>query len=112
VWDPNQNQNRRYYGGYYGPYGYSQQSESGIPLTRSAQNRNLAELAATLKRLGKLTFPEKIDDSAIVSAFANAHSPAEVFRIEDIEMVFGKPDAIERDTLVELLQTIRQRLAS
>jgi hypothetical protein len=112
VWDPNQNSYNRYRSYvYYGPYGYSQDSGNGIPLTRSAQIRNLAELSATLKTLSALPI-EPVRDSGVVGAFTNAHSAAEVFRIEDIETVFGPAGQIQRDTLVELAQSMRQRLAT
>ena len=113
LWDPNSSMNSmRSSSYYYGPYGYMQQGGSGIPLTRSAQQRNLVELAATLRKLEKLPLTEPLDEDAMSSAFAAAHSPAEVFRVEDIEAVFGKPDAIKPDVLVSVLQTMRTRLAT
>jgi hypothetical protein len=109
VWDANQN-NRNYNNYYYSGGGYSYM-QSGIPLTRSAQVRNIAQLASTLRKLEKLPI-ERPERSAIVNAFASAHSSAEVFRTEDIETVFGPGDSINRDTLFDLLQTMRQRLAT
>ncbi|HYO09438.1 MAG TPA: hypothetical protein VER17_10740 [Tepidisphaeraceae bacterium] len=113
AWDPNQSSMSRRYSSsmYYGPYGYMQQSEGGIPLTRSAQARNLAELSETLKKLAALPI-EPVSDGALVAAFSNAHSAAEVFRIEDLQSVFGPPEKMKRETLAELLQTMRQRLAT
>ena len=94
---------------YYGPSGaYGMQ---GIPLTRALQQRNLKELSAMLARLRQLPIPA-LDDSAIVSAFTMAHSQAEVFREESIELVLGKIDELPAKTLAELLQTMRQRLAT
>ncbi|MEA2708515.1 MAG: hypothetical protein QOF78_1116, partial [Phycisphaerales bacterium] len=112
LWDPNGSQNNRYPSYFYGPYGYMQQSGGGIPLTRSAQARNLSELATTLRRLEKLQLPEPLSENALSNAFASAHSPAEVFRIEDIERVFGKSESIKPEILVSVLQTMRQRLAT
>src|SRR5205085_11218208 len=78
---------------------------------RSAQNRNLADLAKSLQMIQKLSL-EKLDSAALVSAFAAAHSSAEVFRLEDIELVFGPKEKIDRDTLFDLFQNTRQRLAT
>lgn len=83
----------------------------GIPLTRALQQRNLEELSALLKRLRALPL-QPLEDSAIVSAFTTAHSQAEVFRAESIELVFGKLEQQKPETLAELLQTMRQRLAT
>ena len=112
LWDPNSGNNRYSSNYYYGPYGYMQSSGNGIPLTRSAQQRNLVELASTLRKLEKLPLTDPLDEDRLASAFASAHSPAEVFRIEDIEAVFGKAEQIKSDVLVSVLQTMRQRLAT
>jgi hypothetical protein len=103
--DPNRD-SRRNQRIYMGPYGnsYSQ----GIPITRAIQVRNLQQLADVLTRLRKLG---QLDERAVVSAFAASHSQAEVFRVADIEQVLGKPDALKVDTLAELLQAMRERLA-
>jgi len=103
--DPNRD-SRRNQRIYYGPYGnsYSQ----GIPITRAVQVRNLQQLADVLARLRKLG---PLDEKAVVSAFAASHSQAEVFRVSDIEKVLGSPDTLKVDTLAELLQAMRERLA-
>jgi hypothetical protein len=103
--DPNRD-SRRNQRIYYGPYGnsYSQ----GIPITRAVQVRNLQQLAEVLARLRKLG---PLDEKAVVSAFAASHSQAEVFRVSDIEKVLGPPDELKVDTLAELLQAMRERLA-
>ena len=107
-----QNAGRYYVNGvmYYGgnPYGNQQQ---GIPLTRAMQVRNIKELSGILRRLEAMHLP-KLDDNALVAAFAAAHSPAEVFRVEDLEAVFGARAQIKPDLLAGLAQTMRERLAA
>ncbi|MFM7103228.1 MAG: hypothetical protein ACKO3N_18925, partial [Verrucomicrobiota bacterium] len=83
---------------------------AGIPLTRALQVRNLQELSGLLARLRRLPLPPP-EDAAVVGAFTAAHSQAEVFRLEDIQAVFGPVSALEPGVLAELLQTMRQRLA-
>lgn len=85
-------------------------NQGGIPLTRALQRRNLEELSALLKRLRALS-AQPLEDTAIVGAFTAAHSQAEVFRSESIELVFGKIEEQKPETMAELLQTMRQRLA-
>lgn len=103
--DPNRD-SRRNMRIYSGPYGnsYSQ----GIPITRAVQVRNLQQLADVLARLRKVG---PLDEKGVVSAFAASHSQAEVFRVADIEKVLGPPDLLKVDTLAELLQAMRERLA-
>jgi len=98
---PQYNYPRYYYPGMMQP--------TGIPLTRSLQGRNLRELSANLDRLRKLSL--QLDDTAVIAAFSAAHSPAEVFREEDIERVFGPAGRLKASTLSGLLQTMRERLA-
>jgi hypothetical protein len=59
----------------------------------------------------KLPIPA-LDDTAVVAAFTAAHSQAEVFREEAIELVLGKVETMKPETLAELLQTMRGRLAT
>jgi hypothetical protein len=112
--DPNpQNQMNRYgpYGMvWYGPGSPYGMNAGGTPLTRAMQVRNLAELSKILEALHKLPIGP-LDDKAVVGAFSTAHSQAEVFRVEDIETVFGPMAEMKPETLAELLQTMRQRLA-
>lgn len=103
--DPNRD-SRRNQRIYYGPYGNS--FSQGIPITRAVQVRNLQQLAEVL---GKLRPLGKLDDKAVVNAFAASHSQAEVFRVADIEKVLGSPDSLSVPTLAELLQAMRERLA-
>ncbi len=106
--DPQRNVPRRRPGMVYYS-GMMMQQPQGIPLTRALQQRNLEELSALLARLRKLPL-KPLDDSAIVKAFTMAHSQAEVFREESIELVLGKD--VKPETLAELLQTMRERLAT
>jgi hypothetical protein len=118
TWSRSRNPNpigqgyQRYYSGgvYYSSYGGYGMNMPGIPLTRALQVRNLKQLSALLERLRRLPGGE-LDERAVVSAFTASHSPAEVFRLEDIEMVLGKPDEMKGATLGELLQSMRERLA-
>jgi hypothetical protein len=87
------------------------QQPSGVPLTRAVQQRNLEELARVARAAAEAPI-EPLQDSAIVTAFTAAHSKAEVFRPEAIELVLGKPEQMKPATLAELLQKMRERLAS
>jgi hypothetical protein len=84
---------------------------TGTSLTRAMQVRNVKELSNHLRRLQALSLP-KIDVDAIVGAFTAAHSPAEVFRADDIASVFGSSDELPLDILARLTQTMRERLAT
>ena len=95
---------------YYNQGMYMGQQQQGIPLTRALQQRHLEDLSAILKRLRALPMPA-LDDAAIVTAFTAAHSPAEVFREDAIELALGKVQDIKAETLAGLLQTMRERLA-
>ncbi len=94
---------RRYYGHGYG-------SAEGIPLTRARQVRNLAELAELLGSLKALSLPP-LKAEVLVGAFDGCHSPAEVYRKEDIERVFGPPDALPAEMILQLVSTMRAELA-
>ena len=95
---------------YYGPGSPYGMRGAGISLTRAMQQRHIRELSAYLRRLEALKLP-KLDDGALVGAFTAAHSPAEVFRVEDMETVYGSLERIKLDTLAGLAQTMRERLA-
>ncbi|MFN0069550.1 MAG: hypothetical protein ACKVYV_18180, partial [Limisphaerales bacterium] len=103
---PSQNLNQpRYYNPYYNPY----QQMGGIALTRAHQQRNLDELAGFLPALNRL--PKPPAKEVRVDAFTRAHSAAEVFRVEDLERVFGPVEALDTPLLAGLIQTMRERLA-
>lgn len=91
-------------------YGYNQRA-SGIPLTRSRQVRNLDELSGWVKRIRQLPL-EDIEDSWISAAFTQVHSSAEVYKLGDMERVFGSTKNMKAETLAALLQTMRANLAS
>ncbi len=111
VWaknhDPNANTQRQNQYVYF--YGFEERA-NGIPLTRSKQERNLAELADWIARLHKL--PVEVDTELVVNAFTAAHSTAEVYRIDTIERIFGSMKALEPATLAALVQKMRANLVS
>jgi hypothetical protein len=111
VWITNNNpndQNRRT-NPYMFMYGFEQRA-SGIPLTRSKQERNLADLAQWIGKLEALEVGE-LDEALVAQAFTTAHSTAEVYRIETIERVFGALGSLGSKTMSELVQTMRTNLA-
>lgn len=109
VWakdhNPNSNRGRNNYSYM---YGFRARAE-GIPLTRSKQQRNLAELAKWVQRLQKLDLGE-LDEELLTSAFTNCHSQAEVYRLEAIEKVFGQLESLKPKTLAALIQKMRINL--
>ncbi|MFT7541416.1 MAG: hypothetical protein ACI9K5_002384, partial [Gammaproteobacteria bacterium] len=112
VWannhNPNSNQGRT--NQYMFMYGYNQRA-GGIPLTRSKQERNLAELADWVARLRALPM-DGIDEKLLANAFTNAHSSVEVYRIETIQGVFGDLGELDPEILAELVQRMRANLAT
>jgi hypothetical protein len=90
-------------------FGFEERS-GAIPLTRSKQERNLADLAQWVARLRAL--PVEIDDALVTRAFQSAHSAAEIYRLETIEQVFGPLSGLEPKTLAALVQTMRENLAN
>lgn len=106
VWaknnDPNKDRNHSIY-----IFGYNQRA-TGIPLTRSKQDRNLAQLGEWVARLRQL--PVELDEELVTTAFTKAHSSAEVYRLETIEQIFGPLGELEPSTLAALLQRMRSNL--
>ncbi len=90
-------------------YSIPKQQFSGIPLTRLRQNQNVVEFKSLLAALRPLT-PEPIDPASVVQAFMAIHSGAEVYRIEDIETIFGPPEKMERAELMGLITGMRTKL--
>jgi hypothetical protein len=114
VWiknhDPNEQQGRT--NPYMFMYGFEQR-QSGIPLTRSKQERNLVELSEWIARLEALPIEaagEELDEELVAKAFTTAHSSAEVYRIETIERVFGALENLGTKTQAQLVQTMRTNL--
>ncbi|MEM7456089.1 MAG: hypothetical protein AAF456_17200 [Planctomycetota bacterium] len=106
--DPNSESRRNDYFGYM--YGYESRAES-IPLTRSKQERNLAELEELIPRLRAISGDE-LDQELVLNAFFTCHSVAEVYREEDIEQVFGSIENVEPDVIRELAQRMQSNLAT
>jgi hypothetical protein len=112
VWGENHDPNadRRRTNRYMFIYGYNPQAD-GIPLTRSRQERNLEELSAWVKKLRALNLGE-MDEAKIASAFMRTHSTAEVYRLDNIEKVFGGLAQMKAQTFAAILGTMRQNLAT
>ncbi len=90
-------------------YGFSQRAE-GIPLTRSKQERNMRDLAKWVAQLRKLDLGE-LDEDRLVAAFTDAHSVAEVYKLETIERVFGPMDTLSVPLVAKLLDRMRGNLS-
>jgi hypothetical protein len=112
VWGENHDPNadRRRTNRYMFIYGYNPQAD-GIPLTRSRQERNLEELSAWVDKLRALKLGE-MDEAKIAAAFIRTHSTAEVYRLENIEKVFGGLSQMKAQTFAAILGTMRQNLAT
>lgn len=112
VWtrnhNPNENVGNRNRYIYF--FGFEQRANS-IPLTRSKQQRNLKELQEWIARIRKMELTE-IDEEALVRAFTTCHSTAEVYRIEDIEEVFGSIQKLKPNTVAGLVQKMRANLST
>ncbi|MEC9093276.1 MAG: hypothetical protein VX438_11255, partial [Planctomycetota bacterium] len=112
VWtrnhNPNENRGNRNQYVYF--FGFEQRANS-IPLTRSKQQRNLKELQGWIAKIKKLGL-EEIDEQALVRAFTTCHSTAEVYRIKDIEDVFGSIQALKPNTIAGLVQKMRTNLST
>lgn len=110
VWtrnhDPNSSQNSR--ASYIYAYGFNS-TQSGIPLTRSKQDRNLRDLKALVAKLRRLPVDD-IDDQLLVSAFETCHSRAEVYDFNDVRSVFGELKLLEPETIAGLAQSMRRNL--
>ena len=85
------------------------QAGGGIPLTRLRQNQNIQHFKNLLSELRGIS-PEPLDPKLIVQAFMTLHSGAEVYKLEDIEAIFGPPEKMVRAELLDLLGGMRSRL--
>jgi len=112
VWiqnnDPNAARNRSTIYSY--SYGYDTRA-SGIPLTRSKQERNLKDLSEWVARLRGIDGIE-LDSKLLVRAFVQSHSTAEIYRVETMEEVFGDLETLDPETLASMAQTMRANLAT
>ncbi|MEX2026063.1 MAG: hypothetical protein WEH44_02165, partial [Pirellulaceae bacterium] len=82
-----------------------------LVLTRAGQLRNLARLSELLQTLRQAGV-QPLDPDVLVQAFAASHSPAEVYRDEDIERVFGPANQLSPDAALPLAAAIRDNLAT
>ncbi len=112
VWlknnDPNSSRSRTNIYSY--SFGYSVRA-SGIPLTRSKQDRNLKDLSHWISKLREIEGLE-LDSDLLVQAFTQSHSEAEIYRVEIMEAVFGDLETLEPKTLASMTQRMRGNLAT
>ncbi len=90
-------------------YNIAKPPTQGIPLTRLRQNQNVTEFRNVLASLRALS-PEPIEPASIISSFMSIHSGAEVYRLEDIEGIFGAPEKMNRAELMSLVTGMRGKL--
>ncbi len=111
VWGENNNPNQqsRYRSSYSYYYGYNQRAET-IPLTRSKQERNLKLLSNMVTEVKALGLDENFQEE-FADAFIQAHSQAEVWRVEALTAVFGETSKLDAGTIASLLRRMRQNLA-
>lgn len=109
VWTDQRDGASQHARGYY-PYHWSNTTLNAFPTTRAQQVLALDELAGLVAALRR-EVGDGLAGTTVVRAFAAAHSPAEVYRREDIAAVFGPIDLIAPPTLAQLAGAMRQRLA-
>ena len=101
-----------------------EEQRGGIPLSRSLQERNLAELVAFVNRLRALPLGtgvdgeprdrpacDWIDEKLLVDCFTTCHSVAEVYRPEAIAAVFGPVESLSPTAAARLAEKMRTNLA-
>lgn len=102
-----------------------EEAKSGIPLSRSLQQRNLAELTEFVDRLRKLPLAAGgpaaggaggpaapwIDEKLLVDCFTTCHSVAEVYSPESIAAVFGPVESLSPTAVARLAAKMRTNLA-
>jgi hypothetical protein len=88
-------------------YGYGQ--PQGIPLTRARQVRALDALSRAISGLRSMGLTPKPE--SMVAAFDASHSNAEVYRAQDIAMVFGPMESMATEARRALASSMRSRLA-
>ncbi|WP_425615264.1 hypothetical protein NA78x_005173 [Anatilimnocola sp. NA78] len=87
-----------------------QRGRSGAPVTRAGQLRNLARMSELLAAFERARVPA-LGEQVRVQAFASCHSPAEVYRAEDIEQMFGSLEELPAEIAVPLAESMRTGLA-
>ena len=105
--DPNDERTRRrpfFYG-----FGMDER-QGGIPLSRSLQERNLAELEGIVTRLRALPVGP-LDERVLVDCFTTCHSAAEVWQPEAIARVFGPIEQLSPTAVALLAERMRSNLA-
>lgn len=90
-------------------YNIAKPPAQGIPLTRLRQNQNVTEFKNVLAGLRSLS-PEPIDPNTVIQSFMSIHSGAEVYRLEDIEAIFGPPEKMNRAEMMNLVTGMRAKL--
>ena len=83
--------------------------QPSAPLTRSKQRRSLRQLGEMVTELKELGVPD-IDWEVLVRAFTASHSQAEVYRIEDIEELFGPLDELPNEVAEPLARAMWRQL--
>jgi hypothetical protein len=93
-----------------GGYTYGNNRSGGVPLIRAKQAQNLAELADLLSVLQAMKVPMP-SENVLVGVFDACHSPAEVYRDEDLRLVFGNLETLRPETLLQIVSALRMKLA-
>jgi hypothetical protein len=93
----------------YNGFQYNGGNSGGVPLIRAKQVRNLAALADELRALAELDVLPLHED-LLAAAFDACHSPAEIYREEDLQKVLGDLDSTSAGLLLQLALTMRTKL--
>ena len=83
--------------------------QPSAPLTRSKQRRSLRQLADVLVEFKNLGLKD-LDWPGLVNAFTVSHSRAEVYRVEDIEKIFGPVAELDPQISIEIARSLWKRL--
>ena len=82
----------------------------GIPLMRITQERNLEQLATMLAQIQKI-YGKPVSPMILPDVFAEIYSQADVYKMADIEKIFGPWDQLNPAVGVKLADTMRINLA-
>jgi hypothetical protein len=92
------------------PYpGGASQPRGGIPLARAKQVRNLAALGELLAEFKTMKTPP-LNQRELVAAIEACHSPAEIYREEDLRAVVGDLASLAPETTLHLAAMMRLKL--